>query len=822
METRIENIINYQIDNYNIFINLDTQNFEYRGYVIISLDVNKSFNKLVINATNFIIEKILIDNLKIDYTYDSNNIILKKEFINPKYYIKINFKKKINMIPYGFYYQIHNDKPIFCCHSEPEFTRSFIPCIDIPYLKSTFNLSVLYDNVDLICLFNTEIFNQKKINNKIFTKFKSSPKMSTYLLNLVIGNFVPLLEKSIVSKSGVKINCYSLPESKSKVEWSITHFVKALNLSEEYFQQKYILPNLNYVMIPKYASKATEYWGLIIFKEEIMFTDDYLDKKVSTLDTIYHEVIHQWIGNMVTLRNWNEIWLNESITNLVTWMFLKTNYSKTIEDLDIFYYEQIYSQITLYDCFDNVQPIIENRIYLNEIFNRTIYTKGTVILNYIRKIITGDVFNTILINYFDKYKYFSVDSDSFLNFFCDCYGQISNTKTHGIKNILYSNLKTSGYPLLTIKNTGNKLVILTGKFNPDNMDKNFDISIFLKIKILVENKIVERVIIINKNKITYDLENNSLVCVNTNNELLCVCNYIDFEPNFKSMGVVEILKYLDDLFCLLKYGYIGLDKYIIKTNKIIELEHDNYLIIYWYIKKYFNLLNIFKSFVDIDKLKNKFSFLNKIITQIYLKVENLDDTLYYKYELLDMMNLIELVYFKNLNLSTKLFNSFKNLKYNNSILKSISVNIIKYYPEYTKEIFDIIIKNSNTDYSVGISILQYIEPSGFRVFLNNYIQIVNINNLDYFFTNLVLNPKLANPIIQMFIDNYALINKNFVYEIINGICFNLYNIQLINQMEQVIDKNFASKPNIENNYLLILDYLKSNKKTNSKIIKDFI
>jgi aminopeptidase N len=97
------------------------------------------------------------------------------------------------------------------------------------------------------------------------------------------------------------------------MKFAVEHTVKAIEYFEKWFNYKYQLPKLDIVSIPNFRSGAMENWGLITFRENyILLYNDYSDlAKIIILEVIYHEIAHQWFGNLVTLDSWSQLWLNE-------------------------------------------------------------------------------------------------------------------------------------------------------------------------------------------------------------------------------------------------------------------------------------------------------------------------------------------------------------------------------------------------------------------------------------------------------------------------------------------------------------------------------
>ena len=322
---------NLIINNYNIFLDIDIQKLIYSGKVYIDLIIKNHIEKLEINSKKIKILSIKINNNNCVWDEDKQNeiIIIKYNYVPNNYKIEIIFINHIDEEMYGLYHCNKNNDLILCTHLEPTSARSFIPCFDIPNIKSIFLLTVCIDK-HLTGISNNSIRNvhfDKKINKKIIS-FNPTPIMSTYLLCLVIGNLSPVLTQPLITNDNILINGYSLEIDKKYMGWSITHSKQALEFFTKWFGIKYPLDKFDIVCIPNLISDAMENWGCVTFREKSILLNNPNNyyTKIIILKTLYHEIAHQWFGNLVTLRNWNDLWLNESTATFFSWMALQINY----------------------------------------------------------------------------------------------------------------------------------------------------------------------------------------------------------------------------------------------------------------------------------------------------------------------------------------------------------------------------------------------------------------------------------------------------------------------------------------------------------------
>ncbi|OMJ10043.1 Puromycin-sensitive aminopeptidase [Smittium culicis] len=261
--------------------------------------------------------------------------------LGSKAILEIRFTGVLNDSLRGFYrtdYTIRNNeiKWIATTHFEPTFARYAFPCFDEPEFKSTFSIA-LNVRKGLVGLSNGKVKNESYnietgMNEIIFEK---SPIMSTYLVAFVVGEFdyIEGIAKSRYSKQPIRTRIYTPPGQKESGKFSLSVAIRAIEFFENTFEIPYTLPKIDHIAINKTPSGAMENWGLIIYKKNLLLLNDsfenkgngstsILEEKTGDIDkknivrTICHELAHQWLGNIVTMKWWSDLWLNEG---LATW-----------------------------------------------------------------------------------------------------------------------------------------------------------------------------------------------------------------------------------------------------------------------------------------------------------------------------------------------------------------------------------------------------------------------------------------------------------------------------------------------------------------------
>lgn len=292
--------------------------------------------------------------------------------------------------------------------------RRAFPSFDEPGYKATFDITAVADK-GLVAISNQKIISDTPgPGDKHTVKFATTAKMSSYLAALVIGNFEYIEGEA----DGIPIRVYSTPGKKEMGAFALETAEHVLSYYDKYFGIKYPYGKLDLVGIPDFSAGAMENTGCITFREVLLLIDENqgsVDFKKTIASVIAHEMAHQWFGDLVTTKWWDDIWLNEGFA---TWMSSKPLEAWKPEwHFDLDDVSEATGTLNI-DSLTNTRPIhqaAETPAQITELFDGIAYGKAAAVLRMVEAYVGENTFRAGVNLYLKQHQYANATAEDFWN-----------------------------------------------------------------------------------------------------------------------------------------------------------------------------------------------------------------------------------------------------------------------------------------------------------------------------------------------------------------------------------------------------------------------
>lgn len=341
-----------------------------------------------------------------------------------------------------FFTSNNKDLQLVATQFESHHAREAFPCIDEPEAKATFELS-LTSPADEAVISNTPIASQTKSGKQVITTFEKTPKMSTYLLAFIFGDLEFLEAKT---RQGVVVRAYATPDNVQYTQFALDTAVKCLEFYNDYFDHPYPLKKLDMIALPDFASAAMENWGAVTYREQAMLVDPNntsVFTKQHVAMVVAHELAHMWFGNLVTMRWWTDLWLNEGFASWIEFLAVDHIFPKWEMWTQFITDDQ--QQALKLDALVHTHPIEVPINHPDEIrtnFDTISYSKGASIIHMLNEYLGAEHFKNGLRNYLKKHEYANTDT-------VDLWDALEETSKKPVKEFMHAWTSQGGYPVVS-------------------------------------------------------------------------------------------------------------------------------------------------------------------------------------------------------------------------------------------------------------------------------------------------------------------------------------------------------------------------------------
>jgi aminopeptidase N len=442
----------YDVLHYSIRTRFDVPQKTVIGDTTVTLKpLSAGLRSFELDASDMEVESVALDSggaaLIWTQTPDKLNIKLDRPF-NPDDTIslRIRYRAKpergLYFIPQSRAARNNITKPAqIWTQGEPEDNHHWFPCYDSPDDKAT-SEQYITTRANEIAISNGKLV--ETIDNQDGTRtfhWKMDQEHASYLVSLVVGDYVKMSD----AYKDVPLEYYTYAGTEEQARRSFSKTAKMMDWFSRALKYDYPFNRYAQTIVANFIFGGMENITATTHADTEILHGDEADG-LSAENLVSHELSHSWFGNLVTAKDWTNLWLNEGFAT-----FFEASFKEHDQGRDAYLYEMRANESAYFleDLLQYRRPVVSNRYRAPlDIFDATLYKKGGYVVHMLREQVGDEMFWKSLNNYLSQYKYKSTET-------ADLQKVFEATSGQRLDWFFDQWLIKAGYPELTVRHTFN-------------------------------------------------------------------------------------------------------------------------------------------------------------------------------------------------------------------------------------------------------------------------------------------------------------------------------------------------------------------------------
>ncbi len=450
---------------YRLELTPDLRAASFGGTVEIDLTVHERTDRVVLNAAELEIGPVELERsgdgptavlaptaVDLDADEERATVVFAEPLAPGAATLRLGFTGVLNDMLHGFYRSTFADEHgteqvIATTQMESTDARRAFPCFDEPDLKATFEVTLVVD--DALAAFSNGpvVHEQPAPGGKRRVRFAPTMAMSTYLVAFVVG---PLEATDPVDVDGVPLRIVHPPGKSDLTPFALEVGAHALRFFTGYFGLPYPADKLDLVAIPDFAFGAMENLGCVTFRESVLLIDPDQAARVElerVADVVCHEIAHMWFGDLVTMRWWNGIWLNEAFATFMEVLAVDAFRPEWQRWVSFGVEREAAMAVDGLHATRPVEFPVGRPEEAQGMFDVLTYQKGGSVLRMLEQFLGADVFRDGIRDYLRTHAHGNTETS-------DLWDALERASGRAVRSIMSTWIDQGGYPLLRVGEDG--------------------------------------------------------------------------------------------------------------------------------------------------------------------------------------------------------------------------------------------------------------------------------------------------------------------------------------------------------------------------------
>ena len=445
-----------EVLSYDLDLDVDFQKAFVRGHEEIA--VKGAGSPFALDCSTLKVESVKVNGKPARFRADEKRAKLLVSGVPPtRSTVELDYTKQVSdEYIFGLYKSKYGKDYILCTDLEPAEARTVFPCVDEPAYKAIFRVSITTDS-GLKVVFNTHAASAADVGGgRTKHVFQDTPRMSTYLFFFAIGE----LEETSAMAGNVEVITATRPGQAKNSELALKMIAGSVQDFAKYYGVPYPLKKLHMVALPEYHTGAMENWGAISSRESYALVTESaaFGQKNRGAMSMVHEVAHQWFGDLVTMKWWDDLWLNESFATFMGYKM--TDRLRPEWDMPgVFLRDETFTALNL-DAMKLTHPVQPHVRKVEEAmhnFDAISYNKGGSVLRMLESYVGEETFRKGVSDYLKKFSYSNASGE-------DLWKSLGKASKLPVSRVAKEWLTRPGFPIVKVRADGAKVTLTQRRF----------------------------------------------------------------------------------------------------------------------------------------------------------------------------------------------------------------------------------------------------------------------------------------------------------------------------------------------------------------------